>query len=97
VVLGLSMTTPEFGNKPNTKWLAMACDMYAQDSWKPTRNLTLELGLRYSLWQPEPRGLRLHHVARRQSDDADRDAVPVLTLVNSQTPNSQLPRTQLPI
>ena len=30
----------------------MAYDFYAQDSWKPTRDLTLELGLRYSLWQP---------------------------------------------
>jgi hypothetical protein len=30
----------------------MAYDIYAQDSWKPARNLTLELGLRYSLWQP---------------------------------------------
>jgi len=30
----------------------MAYDVYAQDSWKPARNLTLELGLRYSLWQP---------------------------------------------
>jgi hypothetical protein len=51
-LLGLFDDYTEFGNKPNTKWLAMAYDVYAQDSWKPTGDLTLELGLRYSLWQP---------------------------------------------
>ena len=51
-LLGLFDDYTEFGNKPNTKWLAMAYDVYAQDSWRPTRDLTLELGLRYSLWQP---------------------------------------------
>src|SRR5688572_2458104 len=52
VALGLFDDYTEFGNKPNTKWLAMAYDFYAQDSWKPATKLTLELGLRYSLWQP---------------------------------------------
>jgi carboxypeptidase family protein len=52
VALGLFDDYTEFGNKPNTRWLAMAYDVYAQDSWKPTRALTLELGVRYSLWQP---------------------------------------------
>jgi hypothetical protein len=51
-LVGLFDDYTEFGNKPNTRWLAMAYDWYAQDSWKPTRDLTLELGLRYSLWQP---------------------------------------------
>ncbi|HET9832396.1 MAG TPA: carboxypeptidase regulatory-like domain-containing protein, partial [Vicinamibacterales bacterium] len=51
-LLGLFDDYTEFGNKPDTPWLAMAYDVYAQDSWKPARNLTLELGLRYSLWQP---------------------------------------------
>jgi hypothetical protein len=50
--LGLFDDYTEFGNKPNTKWLAMAYDVFAQDSWKPTADLTLELGVRYSLWQP---------------------------------------------
>jgi Carboxypeptidase regulatory-like domain len=50
--LGLFDDYTEFGNKPNTKWLAMAYDVFAQDSWKPTRDLTLEFGVRYSLWQP---------------------------------------------
>ena len=51
-LLGLFDDYTEFGSKPNTKWMAMAYDGYVQDSWKPTRDLTLELGLRYSLWQP---------------------------------------------
>ncbi len=51
-LLGLFDDYTEFGNKPDTPWAAMAYDVYAQDSWKPARNLTLELGLRYSLWQP---------------------------------------------
>ena len=51
-LLGLFDDYTEFGNKPDTPWLAMAYDVYGQDSWKPMRNLTLELGLRYSLWQP---------------------------------------------
>jgi carboxypeptidase family protein len=51
-MLGLFDDYTEFGNKPNTKWLAMAYDVFAQDSWKPTADLTLELGVRYSLWQP---------------------------------------------
>ena len=51
-LLGLFDDYTEFGNKPDTPWLAMGYDVYAQDSWKPLRNLTLELGLRYSLWQP---------------------------------------------
>ena len=51
-LLGLFDDYTEFGNKPDTPWLAMGYDVYAQDSWKASRNLTLELGLRYSLWQP---------------------------------------------
>ncbi len=51
-LLGLFDDYTEFGNKPDTPWLAMAYDVYGQDSWKPARNLTVELGLRYSLWQP---------------------------------------------
>jgi hypothetical protein len=51
-LLGLFDDYTEFGIKPNTRYLAMAYDFFAQDSWKATPNLTLELGLRYSLWEP---------------------------------------------
>lgn len=51
-ILGLFDDYTEFGAKPYTKWVAMGYDVFAQDSWKVTRDLTLELGLRYSYWQP---------------------------------------------
>jgi hypothetical protein len=51
-ILGLFDDYSEFGDKPNTRWIAMGYDAFLQDSWRATRDLTLELGLRYSLWQP---------------------------------------------
>ena len=51
-ILGLFDNYTEFGAKPNTRWVAMGYDAFFQDGWKPRRDLTLELGLRYSLWQP---------------------------------------------
>ncbi len=51
-LLGLFDDYTEFGAKPNTKWLAMGYDAFVQDSWRLARTLTLELGMRYSLWQP---------------------------------------------
>jgi hypothetical protein len=50
-LLGLFDDYTEFGAKPLTNFIAMGYDVFGQDSWKATRNLTLELGLRYSLWQ----------------------------------------------
>ena len=75
-LLGLFDDYTEFGNKPNTKWLAMAYDFYAQDSWKPTRDLTLELGLRYSLWQPW--GVRNGAMASFQPEFYDPATAPVI-------------------
>jgi hypothetical protein len=50
-LLGLFDDYTEFGTKPLTNFIGMGYDFFAQDSWKVTRQLTLELGLRYSLWQ----------------------------------------------
>jgi outer membrane receptor protein involved in Fe transport len=50
-LLGQFSDYTEFGDKPLTNFIGMGYDFYAQDSWKPTRQLTVELGLRYSLWQ----------------------------------------------
>ena len=51
-LLGLFDDYTEFGEKPFTRWQAMAYDAFVQDSWKVRRDVTLELGVRYSLWQP---------------------------------------------
>src|SRR5262245_45101984 len=75
-MLGLFDDYTEFGNKPNTKWLAMAYDAFVQDSWKPTRDLTLELGVRYSLWQPW--GTRNLAMASFQSQFYDPASAPVI-------------------
>ncbi len=40
----------EFGAKASTPWVATAFDFYAQDSWKATGKMTIEAGVRYSLW-----------------------------------------------
>src|SRR5207247_1851463 len=42
----------ELGGKPITPWVATALDLFVQDSWKVTRKLTFEYGVRYSLWPP---------------------------------------------
>ena len=51
VLLGLFDDYTEFGDKPLTNFIGMGYKFYGQDSWRVTRQLTLELGLRYSLWQ----------------------------------------------
>src|SRR5262245_23666870 len=40
----------ELGAKPTTQWVANALDLFAQDSWKAGPKLTVEVGVRYSLW-----------------------------------------------
>ena len=42
----------EFGAKAYTPYAATAVDFFAQDSWKATKKLTIEYGVRYSLWPP---------------------------------------------
>ena len=40
----------EFGAKAYTPYVANAMDLFAQDSWKATSKLTLEYGVRWSIW-----------------------------------------------
>jgi Carboxypeptidase regulatory-like domain/TonB-dependent Receptor Plug Domain len=40
----------EFGAKASTAWVATVFDAYAQDSWKAGSKVTIEAGMRYSLW-----------------------------------------------
>lgn len=49
-LLGNFDSYSEFGTKAYTPWVATALDLFAQDSWKATSKLTLQYGLRWSLW-----------------------------------------------
>lgn len=42
----------EIGQKTVTPWVATAWDWFVQDSWKATKKLTLEFGVRHSIWPP---------------------------------------------
>jgi carboxypeptidase family protein len=50
--MGLFQNYAEIGQRALTKWRALATDLYAQDSWRPRSNLTIEGGIRYVLWPP---------------------------------------------
>jgi hypothetical protein len=52
VLLGDFDDYTEFNSKPRTPWVTTAFDGFFQDSWKATRKLTVEAGVRYSLWPP---------------------------------------------
>ena len=49
-ILGNFDTYSEFGTKAYTPYVATAADLFAQDSWKATQKLTVEYGVRYSIW-----------------------------------------------
>src|SRR5262249_30458616 len=49
-ILGNFNDYNEFGAKASTAWVATAFDAYAQDSWKASSKITVEAGVRYSLW-----------------------------------------------
>jgi len=51
-LLGYFSDYSEFGDKPVTPYVATAWDFFVQDNWKATRKLTIETGMRYSLWPP---------------------------------------------
>ncbi len=51
-LLGLFNDYSELGGKPITPWVATAVDWFVQDSWKASRKLTIEYGIRHSIWPP---------------------------------------------
>ena len=50
--MGLFDTYSELGQRALTKWRSLGTDIFVQDSWKPSSNLTIEGGVRYVLWPP---------------------------------------------
>ena len=48
MALGLFNNYAEIGERAFTKWRALATDLFVQDSWKPTSNLTIEGGVRWA-------------------------------------------------
>ena len=51
-LLGQFSDYSELGGKPITPWVATAFDWFVQDSWKATKKLTVEYGVRHSIWPP---------------------------------------------
>jgi len=49
-LLGNFDSYSEFGTKAYTPYVATALDVFVQDSWKVTPKLTLEYGVRWSIW-----------------------------------------------
>jgi hypothetical protein len=52
VALGLFSNYGEIGQRAFTKWRSLATDLFVQDSWKPSSNLTIEGGIRWAIWPP---------------------------------------------
>ena len=50
--LGLYSNYAELGRRNFTEWRALATDLFVQDSWKPTSQLTIEGGIRWVFWPP---------------------------------------------
>ncbi len=49
LALGLFTNYAEIGERAFTKWRSLATDVFVQDSWKPTADLTVEGGVRWVL------------------------------------------------
>jgi hypothetical protein len=52
MALGLFTDYAELGQRAFTKWRSVATDIFVQDSWKPSSNLTVEGGVRWAIWPP---------------------------------------------
>src|SRR5262249_44075229 len=51
-LLGQFNDYSELGGKPITPWVATAFDWFGQGSWKASKKLTVEFGVRHSIWPP---------------------------------------------
>lgn len=51
-LLGLFNDYSELGGKPITPWVGTSFEWFAQDSWKATKKLTFEYGVRHSIYPP---------------------------------------------
>jgi hypothetical protein len=50
--MGLFTNYAEIGERAFTKWRSLATDVFVQDSWRPSSQLTIEGGLRWVFWPP---------------------------------------------
>ena len=50
--LGLYTNYAELGQRNFTEWRSLATDIFVQDSWKPTSQMTIEGGFRWVFWPP---------------------------------------------
>ena len=50
--LGLFNSYSEIGRRALTKWRSVSTDIFLQDTWRPTNELTVEGGLRWAFWPP---------------------------------------------
>ena len=51
-LLGSFNDYSELGGKPITPWVGTSFEWFVQDSWKVTKNLTIEYGVRHSIYPP---------------------------------------------
>ena len=49
---GLFSSYAEIGRRALTRWRALSTDVFAQDTWRPTNQLTIEGGVRWVYWPP---------------------------------------------
>jgi Carboxypeptidase regulatory-like domain len=50
--MGLFSSYAEIGRRALTRWRALSTDVFVQDSWRPTSQLTVEGGVRWAYWPP---------------------------------------------
>ena len=76
MALGPFTNYAEIGERAFTKWRALATDIFVQDSWKPTSNLTIEGGVRWAIWPPwyshDEQHRELRSAVLRSGQSADR-------------------------